>query len=242
VQVSFADFQLEKKAGLITLHLFLSCLWPCFSSAQSRDSLRVAIYHKGEFPTQLPEVFPQHRPFKLLLHVQAKLNSRATTLQIADTLAAVQKLAGLQYYSHSEKKMKLLFKESARIEHPHAHAPLPSPVFRKLPIDTTFYIRQVDNRIGPAVYRTTLRADSVNVTFFLYNVFPASKLGLQLVESGDFLLYIAVQRTRAGELELNAWQWQRFKDGILGLFVKEESFVNRLKAVAGFYQKALLEK
>ncbi len=112
------------------------------------------------------------------------------------------------------------------------------PAFHQLPLDTTFYIRQVNNRIGPVVYRATLQADFMQVSLFLYNMFAASKLGLQLVESGVFLLYIAIQQAQAGEIKLEAWQWLRFKDGISGLFVKEASFVNRMQAVVELYKQA----
>lgn len=202
------------------------------------DSLTVTVYHKGESPQNLPDVFPRARPFTLLLHAQATLPRTATPLQCANLFAAAHKLTGLQYYSHSENAMKMLFKESAVLAHPRAPKPLVLPTFRKLPLDTTFYIRQIDNRIGEVIYRATLHADTTRVTFFLNNVHPAMKFGVQLVESGDFLLYLAVQREREGALVLHAWQWQRFKDGLLGLFIKEDSFVNRIKAVAGFYQKA----
>lgn len=202
------------------------------------DSLTVTVYNKGESPQNLPDVFPRSRPFTLLLHAQASLPRTATMLHCANLFAAAHKLSGLQYYSHSEGAMKILFKESAVLAHPRAAKPVVLPEFRKLPIDTAFYIRQTDNRIGEVIYRATLHADTASVTFFLNNVHPATKFGVQLVESGDFLLYLAVQRESEGALLLHAWQWQRFKDGLLGLFIKEASFVNRIKAVAGFYQKA----
>lgn len=210
--------------------------------AISNDSLTVLVYQKGEAPHNLPKVFPQARPFTLLLHARTTIPHAVAPLQCANLFAAAHRLAGLQYYSHSEGAMRTLFKESAVLAHPRSRTPLVLPAFRKLPLDTTFYIRQIDNRIGELIYRATLRADSASASLFLYNVHPATKFGVQLVESGDFLLYIAVQRRANETLELQAWQWQRFKDGLLGLFIKEASFVNRLKAVAGFYQKALVEK
>lgn len=227
---------LNNAMRMLLFFLLLIDAMPRMTHAQ--DSLRITIYHKGERIASAPEIFPRHRPFTLLLHARSTLHTNASMVQVADTFAAVHKLSGLQYYSHSERKLKTLFSECAVLEHPRAHKPLKLPRFRKLPLDTTFYIRQVDSRIGPAIYRATLHADAERSTFFLYNVDPVSKFGVQLVESGDFLLYIHVQRTQPGVLELQAWQWMRFKDGLLGLFVKEESFVNRLKAVVGFYERA----
>ncbi len=224
---------------LIFATIFLTLL--ARPPALRSDSLSVKVYHQGERPENLPNVFPPARPFTLLLHAHSTLRTKAEPLPCANLFAAAHKLTGLRYYSHSAGALKTLFKECAVLAHPRASANAPAPVFRKLPIDTTFYIRQTDNRIGEVIYRATLHADSARVTFFLYNISPATKLGLQLVESGDFLLYIAAQWKQAGELELEAWQWQRFKDGLLGVFIKEASFVNRLKAVVGYYQEALLK-
>ncbi|NUO80981.1 hypothetical protein HUU05_12950 [candidate division KSB1 bacterium] len=224
--------------AMLLLLISLTSFSPLLCWAQQQEGLQIAIYHKGELPSQLPNVFPQHRPYKLLLHAHERIRTHTALLQLANMLAAPEKLAGLQYYSQSEKKMKTFFKESAAIAHPRAHAQVKIPAFHRLPLDTTFYIRQEDNRIGPVVYRAALQADSMQVSLFLYNVFPVSKFGLQLVESGDFLLYIAAQQTQVGEIKLEAWQWLRFKDGILNLFVKEASLVNRLKAVVEFYKQA----
>ncbi len=219
------------------LFVFCQCLLAGLANgAIPNDSLTVVVYQKDETPQNLPKVFPQARPFTLLLHARTTISDAATPLQCANLFAAAHKLTGLQYYSHSEGALKTLFKESAVLAHPRAHTPLVLPEFRKLPIDTTFYIRQIDNRIGELIYRATLRADSAGASLFLNNVHPATKFGVQLVESGDFLLYITVQRQANEQLALQAWQWQRFKDGLLGLFIKEASFVHRLKAVAGYYR------
>ncbi len=214
-----------------------------FAQNPAPDSLRFIIYHDEEIATlnDLPEVFPRHRPARLLLKCEGRVSSRMTILQIADSLAALQRLVGLPYYSHTEKKMKPLFKTSAVITHPRASKTVNDPVFLALPLDTSIYIRQVDNRLGEVVYRAEIKADERQITFRASNLAPVKKFGLQLAETGDCILFIAIQK-QGGYLDFTAWQWLRFKGGLPGLLVKEESFVNRLKAVAAFYLKVFAEK
>jgi len=210
----------------------------CYS--QPEQPLRLSIYRngKGVSKSELPRVFPSHRPFKLLLRYRGQVATGLNMLQIADTLAALQRLAGLQYYSRTEKKKTTLFKESAVVPFPSARRATTDPVFRSLPIDTTFYFYQVDNRLGKVSYRADLKASRTRVTFFAYNVTPVNKFGLQLAAIGDFLLYVEIEKHK-NNLEFDLWQWMRFKSGILGILVKEESFVNRLKAIAGHYVEAV---
>ncbi|MGH7492230.1 MAG: DUF6675 family protein [bacterium] len=214
-----------------------------FAQERAADSLFVSVYHDEEISllNDLPEVFPRHRPAKLLLKCQSRVPARATILQIADSLAAMQKLVGLPYYSHTEKKMKTLFEVSEVLAHPRSSKASADPLFHELPLDTTIYIRQVDNRLGTVIYRTEIKASGEQVTFCASNLVPLKKFGLQLAEVGDCILLIAIQK-QGGYLDFTAWQWLRFKGGLLGAFVKEESFVNRLKAVAGFYVKTIAAK
>ncbi len=201
------------------------------------DSLRVEIFHHLQELERdsLPQEFPRHRPFKLLLRTRGRLHTRLSNLQIADTLAALERLTGLQYYSRTEKKHTTLFKASAVLAHPAARQAARSPVFRSLPVDTAFYFYQIDNRLGRVIYRADLRSDRSSVRLLAQNLSPVSKWGMQLAEIGDFIVLIELHRRAGGELEFCLWQWSRFKGGILGILVQEESFVHRLRAVAGFY-------
>ena len=114
-------------------------------------------------------------------------------------------------------------------------------MFHALPIDTSFYIRQIDNRFGTVVYRATLQAQGQQVIFWVSNVIPLKKFGLQLAEIGDGILFIAIQK-RGDYLDFTAWQWLRFTSGLPAFLAPEKSFAHRLRAVAGFYLNALAEK
>lgn len=207
------------------------------------DSLDFRVYKSANAfsADSLPSVFPRHRPFKLLLHARGNFNANLSALQLADTLAALHKLVGLQYYSRTEKKMKTLFKASAVIPFPASNKASPSPAFRALPIDTSFYFFQIDNRLGKVAYRADLRAEKNHVTFFVYNVSPVSKWGLQIAEIGDFLVFIELQR-HENEWRFDGWQWTHPKGGLLGILVHEDSLIHRFRAVAGFYLKAMNQR
>lgn len=204
------------------------------------DSLDLRVFKNAhEFsPDSLPSVFPRHRPFKLLLHARGNFHANLTARQLADTLAALHKLVGLQYYSRTEKKMKTLFKASAVVPFPASNKASPAPAFRALPIDTSFYFFQIDNRLGKVAYRADLQAEKERVTFFIYNVSPVSKWGLQIAEIGDFLVFIEL-RHHGDQWRFDGWQWTHPKGGLLGILVHEDSLINRFRAVAGFYLKAM---
>lgn len=226
------------------LLLFAGCFsaLPAVAAAGNPgDSLHVEVFHNLQElrADTLPPEFPRHRPFKLLLRARGRVQSRLSVLQIADSLAALQRLAGLQYYSRTEKKRTTLFKASAVLAHPAARQAARAPVFRSLPIDTTFYFYQIDNRLGRIIYRATLQSEHTRVRFLAQNVAPVSKWGIQLVEIGDFIVSVELRQRAPGDFDFCLWQWSRFKGGILGILVQEESFVHRLRAVAGFYLEKL---
>lgn len=225
--------------------LMLGFVAPCeFAVAGAQtDSLDLRVYKSAkEFGSDsLPSVFPRHRPFKLLLHARGNFHANLSALQLADTLAALHKLVGLQYYSRTEKKMKTLFKASAVVPFPASSKTATAPAFRALPIDTSFYFFQIDNRLGKVTYRADLRAEKDHVTFFIYNVSPVSKWGLQIAEIGDFLVLIELQR-HGNEWHFSGWQWTHPKGGLLGILVHEDSLVHRFRAVAGFYLNAMNQR
>jgi hypothetical protein len=233
---------MRRKQGYLTFLVWFIAAWG-FAQERAADSLHVGVYHDEEIAllNDLPDAFPRHRPAKLLLKCQRRVPARATILQIADSLAALRKFVGLPYYSHTEKKMKKLFEASEVIAHPRALKAAADPLFHTLPLDTTIYIRQTDNRLGTVIYRTEIKASGAQVTFCASNLVPVQKFGFQLAETGDCILLIAIQK-RGDYLDFTAWQWLRFKGGLLGIFVKEESFVNRLKAVVGHYVKMMEAK
>lgn len=223
---------------MLIIGLVVSCEF-AVAGAQT-DSLDLRVYKSAkEFSADsLPSVFPRHRPFKLLIHARGNFHANLSALQLADTLAALHRLVGLQYYSRTEKKMKTLFKASAVVPFPASNQASPSPAFRALPIDTSFYFFQIDNRLGKVTYRADLRAGKNHVTFFIYNVSPVSKWGLQIAEIGDFLVLIELQRL-GDEWRFSGWQWTHPKGGLLGILVHEDSLVHRFRAVAGFYLNAM---
>ncbi|KAA0229590.1 hypothetical protein EDS67_11195 [candidate division KSB1 bacterium] len=225
------------------LSIYISAACEFAVAGASTDSLDLRVYKNANAfsSDSLPPVFPRHRPFKLLIHARGNFNVNLSALQLADTLAAVHKLAGLQYYSRTEKKTKTLFKASAVVPFPASNRTSPSPAFRALPIDTSFYFFQIDNRLGKVAYRADLRAEKNHVTFFVYNVSPVSKWGLQIAEIGDFLVFIELQR-HEDEWRFDGWQWTHPKGGLLGILVHEDSLVHRFRAVAGFYLDAMKQR
>lgn len=225
----------------LAIYFFAVCEF-AVAGAQG-DSLDLRVYKSANAFSgdSLPSVFPRHRPFKLLLHARGNFNANLSALQLADTLAAVHKLVGLQYYSRTEKKMKTLFKASAVVPFPASSKTATTPAFRALPIDTSFYFFQIDNRLGKVTYRADLRVEKNHVTFFIYNVSPVSKWGLQLAEIGDFLVLIELHR-HENEWRFDGWQWTHPKGGLLGILVHEDSLVHRFRAVAGFYLDAMQQR
>jgi hypothetical protein len=124
-------------------------------------------------------------------------------------MAAMSTLAGLRYYSVSEKGMDTLYESSIVIDGPDTGNPLPDPVFEMPPSALTLYVRQKDRKFGENIYRYSYyaRQDTLimvqeNLTDMnsgLIRMIGKNKLRtvLAVMDMGDRLLIYAVSLIKA---------------------------------------------
>jgi hypothetical protein len=96
-----------------------------------------------------------------------------------NTLRSISTLQGIEYYSASRERMRLLFEESWTISGPQDRKRIEDPLVREIPDEDTIYIHQKDLTFGTNRYRVeylhnsgTISMDIVNITTMRYSIFP----------------------------------------------------------------------
>jgi hypothetical protein len=118
-------------------------------------------------------------------------------------LVALSTLAGIQYYSHSRKAMRVFYESSGVIDSPANKNPLPDPLYAALPDSLVLYARQKDLTFGDNIYRYNFHTGKdyiffvqENLTVMNSGIIPAigkNKLHslVAVIDSGDSLLIYA---------------------------------------------------
>ncbi len=153
-----------------------------------------------------------------------------TPLSIYNTLLSIQTMKGIEYYSQSRKKMRVLFTKSHGIANLDHHKPLTDPVYKRIPSILNRYILQTDKTFGENLYEAVYRSDGIttwvnmtNKTTIKYMFIPMLKpdklsVNLFITPFEDGLLFYGVSAAETTSL--------------LGLErAKKESFYNRIKAM-----------
>lgn len=148
-------------------------------------------------------------------------------------MAAMSSLAGLRYYSVSEKGMDTLYESSTVIDGPDTGNPRPDPAFGMPPQALTLYVRQKDKKFGENIYRYDYHARSDALLMVQQNLTdmnsgPIRMVGknklrtiLAVIDAEDHLLIYAVSLIKAPSLP-------GMKARIGG------SFTNRAAAIIGW--------
>ncbi|MFW6343609.1 MAG: DUF6675 family protein [Sediminispirochaetaceae bacterium] len=105
-------------------------------------------------------------------------------LELYTILRSISTLEGIEYYSASRDRMRLLFEESWVIESPQDPAKLPDPADSSIPDRDTLYIHQKDLTFGKSMSKVVYRHEEnalsmsiTNETTMRYMFFPLLKKG-----------------------------------------------------------------
>jgi len=163
-------------------------------------------------------------------------NDPETSLvKLYNRLQAVSTLEGIEYYSASRKKMRVLFEESRRI--PDLDQPknsLDDNISGNLPGEEFFYVHQKDTTFGNSESLMTLYYDEpvistvlvnqTDIRFKILKVIDKEKLEIHLVilPTDEGLLFYAVMG--ADTLKI-----KKFRE------IAHRSFENRIKALYAWY-------
>jgi hypothetical protein len=111
-------------------------------------------------------------------------------------MTALSTLAGLRYYSLSEKGMDILYETSSVIDGPDTGNPQPDPVFGTPPVTLTLYARQKDRRFGENIYQYDYYARSDTLILVQQNLTDMNSGLIRMIEKNNLRTILAVMDTK----------------------------------------------
>ncbi|MDR1399263.1 MAG: hypothetical protein LBJ41_05010 [Treponema sp.] len=150
---------------------------------------------------------------------------------------ALSRLAGLEYYSESRKRMRTFYETSFVIDSPETKRPLPDPVYDSPPASVLLYARQKDLTFGDNIYCYEYHARSDALLFTQENLTTLSLVLIPAVgknrlrsvvavfdASADLLIYVLSAAKAASFPGLNERVGESFSnraDALLRWFVNQ---------------------
>jgi len=224
---------MNNKLIFLLILFFAVVMQPTFSASldELSGSERAAVLRgaaepltEAQFRTPKPRLLPRHgelerfiaenqnslepNVFVETLSVYRKPHAAnwdiAEQTSLLNQLTSLSTLAGIQYYSHSRKAMRVFYETSAVIDNPANKNPQPDPVYAALPDSLELYARQKDLTFGDNIYRYNFHTGKdyifftqENLTVMNSGIIPAigkNKLlsVVAVIDAGDSLLIYAV--------------------------------------------------
>ncbi len=157
-------------------------------------------------------------------------------LVVFNTLRSVSTMKGIEYYSASRKRMRVMFEDAFVVADPESRTPLPDPVERHVLPESLIYVFQNDSSFGKNAYEalyqrhgSTVQVSMKNLSEMYYSIVP-------LVEPGHLLLDLVVKPAEDHILFYGCIGVKTY--GLFGLEKKtHDSFYNRIKALFGWFSR-----
>jgi hypothetical protein len=111
-------------------------------------------------------------------------------------MTAMSALAGLRYYSASEKGMDILYESSTVIDGPDTGNPRPDPAFETPPSAFTLYAKQKDKKFGENIYRYDYYARPDALILVQQNLTAMNTGAIRIIEKNNLRTILAVIDTR----------------------------------------------
>lgn len=200
----------------------------------------IAASIKAEEPSVVVEaLFLWKKPHDSTVEALAKTATEAEILASYNVLRAIESLEGIEYYSASRKKMRVLYEYSSIIAGANDATPLPDQHLKSLPLDgEALYARQKDTTFGDNRYSISMLSStgyvtqvSTNLNQIYLGILPVAapgniKLRILVLSVEDALLFYAVSSAKAIVIP-----------GIKATL--ETSFGNRVEAVYTWFSRQL---
>jgi hypothetical protein len=171
----------------------------------------------------------------------AALDTPEGLRRLYNLMHAVSGMKGLEYYSASRKRMRTLFAESYRIDDPVTRGPLPDRVYPgEIPAVEQVYLFQEDLTFGGTIYRAEYYFEGGVLSLHTTNLTPMRYLGLNMIKEEESLSWICLvpYGSRILFYGLTGGKTMKFL-GLEKSKSREDSFYYRLKAIYGWYTRAL---
>ena len=182
-------------------------------------------------------------PIEELPEGYASASDKERTLKLYNILRSVSTLTGLEYYSASRGRMRLLFEESWAISDLKTfREPLPDPLVSIIPAADSLYIHQKDKSFATHQSKMTFTARPGAFSAAIVNITPLRYKGLiRVVNPGNMQTHLIVVPGREGLLIYGAMS-ARTRNVKLFLDRAQASFTNRIAALADWYTARLAKE
>lgn len=156
-------------------------------------------------------------------------------------LLNISGMEGLEYYSASRQKIWLLFEQSYTIDNPDSGIEIPDPVIDSVPNKGITYVFQKDTTFGSNISSLTYLASDNAIRMTITNITPYKYGIIRIIRPGNMHLHVAIYLLDDYLLYYGTFG---ARSGNYFLFEKKihESFLNRLKALFGWYSSNLIEE
>lgn len=158
-------------------------------------------------------------------------NRPGLLLKLLNSLMKVSSMEGLMYYSVTRKDWEKLILASYRVEKNGSQAKLPDLDFTGLPGTYHLTIFQKDNKSGDGFTALDFAAFPDHLNLTLTNLTGIGYGPITLVEAGNSVTTFVAWPLKD---HLVVYGIMGLKMGLFGAMGKEESFFNRMKALAGW--------
>ena len=166
----------------------------------------------------------------LLKYSDLIAEKNTSMLSVYNTLLSVKTMKGIEYYSHSRKKMRTLYTESFAVKDMDSTDPIEDPVFKTIPAILNRYLLQTDKTFGKNLYKAVYRYDGSTIWINIVNETKMKYSFIPMVDKGNMSVSLFITTTNDGILFYGVSTSET--SSFLGLAKsKKESFYNRIKAM-----------
>ena len=162
------------------------------------------------------------------------VDTAGNMLSAANTLLSVHGLEGLEYYSVSHHKMRILFERSFAISDDSSREPLPDPVVSTIPASGEFLAYQRDTTFGDNVFLVTYEVDETEIHLRFRNLTPFWYGPIRLVAPGNMGMHVYLVANESGVHYYGVFGARSINIRVLADRV-HTSFYNRLIALYRWY-------
>ena len=179
----------------------------------ARQLLQSGTINQERFDTAALDMIPRYESLERLLNVRRhNLNHNITVeslrlykkpssegnwtalerTELYNEILALSTLKGLEYFSKSRNRMRLLYETSVVIDGPDTRNPRPDPVYRAPPTELGVYVRQKDLTFGDNIYQFTYYSDESSFIVFQENITKLSYGPVSVVDKNNLRSVVAV--------------------------------------------------
>ncbi|NOY08939.1 MAG: hypothetical protein GXP33_08870 [Spirochaetes bacterium] len=178
---------------------------------------------------------------KILQMDNIDTHSEKTFLLIYNILHSISTLKGINYFSVTRRKERILFYDSYVIDSPDKENRVKDPFFKKILTDNKLYIFQHDSTLGKNIYLVKYFSNKDRIIMRTENITMIKYLFVPLINKHKLINYFIIIPGSRSILFYGA-SFAQFNSIIPVSGKRADSFYNRLKAMYSWFVKMLKDK